>query len=138
MIGMFKFTKFRSFKWLTLLFTALVVVSLTACGGTDKDADGPTAGKKEVKTITIGYLNVMDDAQAMLADEAKLYEKYGLNAELKAFSSGTDLIKGIISGQLDAGVLGFTRTTRCHSHHSMSLAPLDVTRTTLYNSHHSA
>ncbi len=56
----------------------------------------------------VGYVRVMDDAQAMLAYEAGLYEKYGLDAQLIEFSSGTDLIKGIVGGQLDIGVLGFS------------------------------
>ncbi|QCF27017.1 ABC transporter substrate-binding protein [Hydrocarboniclastica marina] len=56
----------------------------------------------------VGYVRVMDDAQAMLAYEAGLYKKHGLNAELIEFSSGTDLIKAIVGGQLDIGVLGFS------------------------------
>ncbi|MDL0430812.1 ABC transporter substrate-binding protein [Marinobacter sp. TBZ242] len=56
----------------------------------------------------VGYVRVMDDAQAMLAYEAGLYEKYGLDAKLIEFTSGTDLIKGIVGGQLDIGVLGFS------------------------------
>ena len=56
----------------------------------------------------VGYIRVMDDAQAMVAHEAKLYEKHGLDVELVEFSSGTDLIKAIVGGQLDTGVLGFT------------------------------
>jgi NitT/TauT family transport system substrate-binding protein len=56
----------------------------------------------------VGYVRVMDDAQVMLAYEAGLYAKYGLDAELVEFSSGTDLIKGIVGGQLDIGVLGFS------------------------------
>jgi NitT/TauT family transport system substrate-binding protein len=56
----------------------------------------------------VGYVRVMDDAQAMLAYEAGLYEEYGLNAQLVEFSSGTDLIKAIVGGQLDIGVLGFS------------------------------
>lgn len=56
----------------------------------------------------VGYLRVMDDAQAILAYEAGLYEKHGLDVELIEFSSGTDLIKAIVGGQLDTGVLGFT------------------------------
>ncbi len=50
----------------------------------------------------------MDDAQAMVAHEAGLYAKHGLDVELIEFSSGTDLIKAIVGGQLDTGVLGFT------------------------------
>lgn len=56
----------------------------------------------------VGYIRVMDDAQAMVAHEAGLYAKHGLDVELVEFSSGTDLIKAIVGGQLDTGVLGFT------------------------------
>lgn len=66
---------------------------------------GPTSAAEEFR---VGYVRVMDDAQAMLAYEAGLYEKYGLDAQLIEFTSGTDLIKGIVGGQLDIGVLGFS------------------------------
>lgn len=56
----------------------------------------------------VGYVRVMDDAQALVAYEAGLYKKYGLDVELIEFTSGTDLIKGIVGGQLDIGVLGFS------------------------------
>lgn len=56
----------------------------------------------------VGYLRVMDDAQAIAAYEGKLYEKQGLDVQLVEFKSGTDLIKAIVGGQLDTGVLGFT------------------------------
>ena len=56
----------------------------------------------------IGYLRVMDDAQAIAAYEGKFYEKQGLDVQLVEFKSGTDLIKAIVGGQLDTGVLGFT------------------------------
>ena len=56
----------------------------------------------------IGYLRVMDDAQAIVAHESGFYKKQGLDVELVEFKSGTDLIKAIVGGQLDTGVLGFT------------------------------
>jgi NitT/TauT family transport system substrate-binding protein len=56
----------------------------------------------------VGYLRVMDDAQAIAAYEGGFYKKHGLDVELVEFKSGTDLIKAIVSGQLDTGVLGFT------------------------------
>lgn len=59
-------------------------------------------------TFKIGYLRVMDDAQAIAAYEGQLYKKHGLDVELVEFKSGTDLIKAIVGGQLDTGVLGFT------------------------------
>lgn len=60
------------------------------------------------ENLRVGYVRVMDDAQVMLAYEAGLYEKHGLDAELVEFSSGTDLIKAIVGGRLDIGVLGFS------------------------------
>ncbi|MYN14657.1 ABC transporter substrate-binding protein [Pusillimonas sp. TS35] len=59
-------------------------------------------------TFKIGYLRVMDDAQAIAAYEGGFYKKHGLDVELVEFKSGTDLIKAIVGGQLDTGVLGFT------------------------------
>jgi NitT/TauT family transport system substrate-binding protein len=79
-------------RWLLTAVLALVIAS-------------PVAAAEEFR---VGYVRVMDDAQAMLAYEAGLYEKYGLDAKLIEFSSGTDLIKGIVGGQLDIGVLGFS------------------------------
>lgn len=60
------------------------------------------------ETFRVGYLRVMDDAQAIVAQEGGYYQKAGLKAELIEFKSGTDLIKAIVGGQLDIGVLGFT------------------------------
>ncbi|MBF6617933.1 ABC transporter substrate-binding protein [Pollutimonas thiosulfatoxidans] len=56
----------------------------------------------------VGYLRVMDDAQVIAAYEGDYYKKHGLDVELVEFKSGTDLIKAIVGGQLDTGVLGFT------------------------------
>lgn len=58
--------------------------------------------------VRIGYVRVMDDAQVMVAQEGGYYKKHGLDAELVEFGSGTDLIKAIVGGQLDLGVLGFS------------------------------
>jgi NitT/TauT family transport system substrate-binding protein len=66
---------------------------------------GHTAANEKFK---VGYLRVMDDAQAIVAHEGGLYKKQGLDVELVEFKSGTDLIKAIVGGQLDSGVLGFT------------------------------
>jgi NitT/TauT family transport system substrate-binding protein len=65
----------------------------------------PVAAQEKFK---VGYLRVMDDAQAILADKAGLYARRGVNVELVEFQSGTDLIKAIVGGQLQSGVLGFT------------------------------
>lgn len=66
---------------------------------------GPAGADEKFK---VGYLRVMDDAQAILAFEGGYYKKQGLDVELVEFKSGTDLIKALVGGQLDSGVLGFT------------------------------
>jgi NitT/TauT family transport system substrate-binding protein len=65
----------------------------------------PAAAQEKFK---VGYLRVMDDAQAILAHEAGFYKNHGVDVELIEFRSGTDLIKAIVGGQLHSGVLGFT------------------------------
>jgi len=78
-------------RWLLL---PLLLITAVAAQAADK--------------IKVGYIRVMDDAQAMVAYEGGYYKKHGLDAELIEFGSGTDLIKAIVGGQLDVGVLGFT------------------------------
>lgn len=89
----------------TILMIAMVL-ALAACGGKneDKEASGGDAPTK----LRLGYLSVMDDAQTILANNAGLYKEHGLDVDMQVFASGTDLIKAIVGGQLDGGVLGFT------------------------------
>jgi NitT/TauT family transport system substrate-binding protein len=94
--------KYNRKSLIALGLTFVLAVSLSACGG------GTGANSAAAKEVHIGYLNVMDDAQTILADQGGFYQKHGLKVTMQQFSSGTDLIKAIINGQLDAGVLGFT------------------------------
>lgn len=101
----------RSIKGLMIGLLLIAMLAVTACGSDSKQGSGgdSTGGSGEAKKdFVVGYLNVMDDAQAMLAYEAKLYEKHGLNVKMQQFKSGTDLIKAMVGKQVDAGVLGFT------------------------------
>jgi NitT/TauT family transport system substrate-binding protein len=82
-------------KWLRYLIPVLAAAAL---------AGQATAAEK----FRVGFLRVMDDAQAIAAYEGEFYKKHGLDVELVEFTSGTDLIKAIVGGQLDTGVLGFT------------------------------
>ena len=84
-------------RWILLPLLPLLL-ALAACSP-------PPATEQKLR---VGYVRVMDDAQAILAYEAGLYKKHGLNAELIEFNSGTDLIKAIVGAQLDIGVLGFS------------------------------
>ncbi len=101
-------------RWKKSLFASIALalaLTTAACGGQSKQnegAQGAAEETQEVQKLRLGYLNVMDDAQTILAHRAGLYEKHGLDVEMQLFSSGTDLIKAIVGGQLDAGVLGFS------------------------------
>ncbi|HEX7056683.1 MAG TPA: ABC transporter substrate-binding protein [Bacilli bacterium] len=98
-------SKFGIKRVLIMLLSLIIVLSVSACGNNNKkQADQP----KEKTHLNIGFLNVMDDAQVMLAYDAKMFENHGLDVDLQQFKSGTDLVKSIVNGQLDAGVLGFT------------------------------
>lgn len=83
-------------RWLNICTTLIVGAVLFASAAHAADP------------IRVGYIRVMDDAQVMVAHEGGFYKKHGLDAELIEFGSGTDLIKAIVGGQLDVGVLGFS------------------------------
>jgi NitT/TauT family transport system substrate-binding protein len=80
-------------QWLALPLAAALVAAAPAMAA---------------EKFRVGYLRVMDDAQAIVAQEGEFYKKAGLDTELIEFKSGTDLIKAIVGGQADIGVLGFT------------------------------
>ncbi|MBB5325609.1 NitT/TauT family transport system substrate-binding protein [Anoxybacillus tepidamans] len=109
----------KEIRWKKRLIVATAAFGLlfgtTACGNngnvsTSQQSSGSNqkSDSDQLQEIRIGYLNVMDDAQAMLASEGGFYKKHGLDVKMQMFNSGTDLIKAIVGGQLDAGVLGFT------------------------------
>ncbi|MFZ5816389.1 MAG: ABC transporter substrate-binding protein [Bacillota bacterium] len=106
----------RAFPVKILASLVSLALLLAACGSPKASKESPAQqpaqpaaeAPKSLKKIKVGYLNVMDDAQAMLAKDAGFYEKHGLDVELVLFGSGTDLIKALVGGHLQAGVLGFT------------------------------
>lgn len=98
-----------------LWLSALVALSLLLSACATQAGSPPSSSARTEQPapaaripLRVGYLAVMDDAPVMVAKDAGLYEKQGLDANLQVFSSGTDLIKAIVGGQLDVGVLGFT------------------------------
>lgn len=94
-------------KLLGTIVMVAMVFALAACGG--KNENKEASGSQDAPTkLRLGYLSVMDDAQTILAHNAGLYREHGLDVDMQVFASGTDLIKAIVGGQLDGGVLGFT------------------------------
>jgi len=58
--------------------------------------------------LRVGYVHVFDDAPVVIARDAGFFAAQGLDAQVTAFTSGPTLVKGLVTGQLDVGVLGFT------------------------------
>jgi len=58
--------------------------------------------------IRVGYVHVFDDAPVLIAQDGGFFKDQDLNVNLQAFTSGPSLAKGLVSNQLEIGVMGFT------------------------------
>jgi len=58
--------------------------------------------------VRVGYVHVFDDAPIVVARDKGFFTAEGLDAQVTSFTSGPTLVKGLVSDQLDIGVLGFT------------------------------
>lgn len=58
--------------------------------------------------VRVGYVHVFDDAPVVIARDKSFFTAEGLDAQVTSFTSGPTLVKGLVSDQLDVGVLGFT------------------------------
>ncbi|HHV55982.1 MAG TPA: ABC transporter substrate-binding protein [Firmicutes bacterium] len=58
--------------------------------------------------VRVGYVHVFDDAPVLVARDGGFYERYGLNVDVQAFTSGPTLAKALVANRLDIGVMGFT------------------------------
>ena len=58
--------------------------------------------------VRVGYVHVFDDAPIVIARDKGFFAAEGLDAQVTSFTSGPTLVKGLVSDQLDVGVLGFT------------------------------
>ena len=58
--------------------------------------------------VRVGYVHVFDDAPIVIARDKGFFTAEGLDAQVTSFTSGPTLVKGLVSDQLDVGILGFT------------------------------
>ncbi|MBI4526354.1 MAG: ABC transporter substrate-binding protein [Deltaproteobacteria bacterium] len=58
--------------------------------------------------LRVAYVHVFDDAPVVVARDKGFFAAEGLDAQVTTFTSGPTLIKGLVTDQLDVGVLGFT------------------------------
>jgi len=62
----------------------------------------------EAQKLRVGYVHVFDDAPVVIARDKGFFTAEGLDANVTMFTSGPTLVKGLVTDQLDVGVLGFT------------------------------
>ncbi len=86
----------RSVKFILVSFLAAFSYSFVAVQGVS------------AQKLRVGYVHVFDDAPVVIARDKGLFAAEGLDAQVTSFTSGPTLIKGLVSDQLEVGVLGFT------------------------------
>ncbi|MCD0448950.1 aliphatic sulfonate ABC transporter substrate-binding protein [Actinocorallia sp. API 0066] len=85
---------------LAALTAAVLGVSATACGGDDK-------GDAGAQKLDFGYIaDYNGSALLAIADQEKLWERNGLDPELKVFTNGPLQIQALGAGDLDFGYIG--------------------------------
>jgi len=67
-----------------------------------------TSGAAAGEALRVGYVHVFDDAPVVIARDKGFFAAQGLDAKVTAFTSGPTLVKGLVTGELDIGILGFT------------------------------
>ncbi|MCQ2755212.1 MAG: MetQ/NlpA family ABC transporter substrate-binding protein, partial [bacterium] len=80
--------------FLACMALALCSVSLVACGEAGNN-------QKQKTTVNIGTLQTEDFLPYWVAEDQSLFKEEGIDANIKTFSSATELIAGITSGEVD-------------------------------------
>lgn len=91
-------------KVLTFLFSAILVVTLAACGGKEKSSsnngDENSKGKDDVKTLVVGATN---EPHAVILEKAKpILKEKGIELKIETFSKYELINPALVDGDLDA------------------------------------
>lgn len=92
-------------KRIVIFLIVSSIVLLASCG-----SSGDSAGKSDSEsggkpTLNIGYVNILANAPAIIAEKKGLFEK-NLNANIYAFNSGPELYQALAAGDLDVAYAG--------------------------------
>ena len=93
-------TRNRTMTTVAALFVGLVASMLLVSQG-----DGQTA-----KTVNIGWNYHMGNSPAAVAEEKGLFNKHGIEANVKSFASGPVVSRGLQTKELDIAYVGFLPT----------------------------
>ncbi|WP_461003930.1 ABC transporter substrate-binding protein [Streptomonospora sediminis] len=85
-----------------ILPTAAVVTLLasTACGGGGQDSSGG-GDSGGTKSITVGAIPIVDVAPLHLGVDKGIFEKHGIDLEVKNTSGGAEAVPSVVAGEFD-------------------------------------
>lgn len=87
-------------KFLTLLFTALVAITLAACGGGNGDGDSSGSDDGDTKKLVVGATAVPH--AEILEQAAPILKEKGIELEVTEFSGYELINQALVEGDLDA------------------------------------
>lgn len=87
-------------KFLTLLFTALVAITLAACGGGNGDGDSSGSDDGDTKKLVVGATAVPH--AEILEQAAPILKEKGIELEITEFSGYELINQALVEGDLDA------------------------------------
>ena len=101
-------------KFLALMLSLVMALSLAACGGetsTDETTDDTTTTETETTvepvTLNIGYMNNYGSLWSLMAaQEMGYFEDQGITLNLISFDSGPNIIAAMEGGSVDIGYIG--------------------------------
>ena len=95
-------------KFLAILLSLAMVLSLAACGGNKASdgGDGDSNGEKTYDVLKIGMMPFGIGVPAQYAMEQGYFEELGLNVEFYMFSNGAGINEALAAKEVDVGVSG--------------------------------
>lgn len=105
-------------KALSVLFAAIMILSLAACGGNNTNsqpsqpdtsaADGSGSTQKELKKLSISHHPVLSGLPAYVALQKGFFEEEGLDVDMTVYISGASQMEALPSGSWACGGAGAT------------------------------
>ncbi len=93
-------------KLVALILAAVMVLGLTACGGTAPAASGGgTSAQRDV--LKVGTMALTMGIPVLYAEEKGYFKDAGLNVSIELFATGAPINEAIAAEQIDVAVSGF-------------------------------
>lgn len=96
----------RAYKMIGIALALCAALCLAACGQSNSGASGSSGAKPAAQSngsqrVVIGTLATEDILPMWVAEEEGLFKEAGLDVEIHIFQSATELIAGVVSGEVD-------------------------------------